>query len=58
MEFCEFFFTKKKILRFILSSYLDGFSLEEIMWRLDTQKIHMSMDEIDKILDHLINCNY
>ena len=58
MDFSNVVFTKRKVLRLILSSYLDGFSSEEIMLRLNFQKIDLTIKEINEILDYLIDCNY
>jgi hypothetical protein len=58
MDFCEFIHIKKKVLRYILTWYIEGYSIEEIYLKLSILKYNLSENDINEILDFLIECNF
>ena len=58
IDYIEFTFTKPTLLRRILSDYLEGYTLEEIHWRLSLSRFRVSIEDIDELLDYIIQSNY
>jgi hypothetical protein len=59
MDFIDFYFTRRDILRTIFTLYLEGLSIEEIMWKIDViYDVCLDMKDINIYLDYVIDLNY
>lgn len=58
MNLDSFIHTKVELLEIIFDSYLIGYSIEEIYWRLNIFGYDISFDDINYLLDCLLECNY
>lgn len=58
IDYPDFSFTKPDLLKIIFCDYLEGYSLEEIYWRLSFSKYRLSIEDIDELLDYIIQSNY
>lgn len=58
MNYPEFLHYKPKIIKLIFESYLEGYSTEQISWRLSILKVSCSWEDINAIIDFVLECNY
>lgn len=58
MKLSEFIHTKLNIIIIIYASYLEGYSIEEISWRLENMDMDFTFEYINEIIDFSNQLNY